>query len=273
MQNGYMKFWGVRGSRATAESDKMIYGGDTSCVEIRTNENDLILLDMGTGLNGAGKSILDDKNPPKNINIFLSHYHWDHILGFLTFMPIYDKSYTINIYGNNKQTSINDISKKLLDKTFWPVSLDMLKAKINFLELNDQDIQLNNVKISCSEHNHPNGATSFKISINNFNIVYTTDCEHPNSNLNKDVIRFAKNSDILIHDSHFTPSDLVSHEGWGHSSWKQAADVAMQANVKNLFLFHFSPEYSDSKIEKIENEAKTYFSNTTAARQGLKIKF
>ena len=67
MQNGYMKFWGVRGSRATAESDKMIYGGDTSCIEIRTNENDLILLDMGTGLNGAGKSILDDKNPPKNI--------------------------------------------------------------------------------------------------------------------------------------------------------------------------------------------------------------
>ena len=273
MHNGYIKFWGVRGSRATPESDKMNYGGDTSCVEIRTKENDLIILDMGTGLNNAGKAILDDKNPPKNINIFLSHYHWDHILGFLTFMPIYDESYTINIYGNNKQTSIKQISEKLLDKTFWPVSLDMLKAKINFIELENRELEINNIKISCSEHDHPNGATSYKVNINNFKIVYTTDCEHSNSILNKNVIEFARNADILIHDSHFTPTDLLAHLGWGHSSWEQAAEIAREANVKNLFLFHFSPEYNDRKIEKIEQNAQKIFNLTIAARQGSKVEF
>ena len=273
MKNQYLKFWGVRGSRATAEADKMHFGGDTSCVEIRTEKNELIVLDMGTGLNNLGRSIIKEKNPPKKINIFLSHYHWDHILGFLTFMPIYDASYEINIYGNNQNTSIQDISKKLLDKTFWPVSLDMLEAKINFIELNNKSTWVNNIKVSCSEHIHPNGATSYKIEIDDYKIVYSTDCEHPDEILNNDVVNFAKDSDILIHDSHFTPNDLKLHSGWGHSSWKQATDVAKKADTKNLLLFHYSPEYDDKTIHEIETEAQMIFNNTTASKQGLTIKF
>jgi len=273
MQNQYIKFWGVRGSRTTAEPNKLNFGGDTSCVEIRTKNNDLILLDMGTGLNNIGKLILKEKNPPENINIFLSHYHWDHILGFLTFMPIYDESYKINIYGNNKSTSIQMISEKLLDKTFWPVSLDMLKAQINFIEINDKPLKINNVDILCSEHIHPNGATSYKVIINDYTIVYTTDCEHPDNILNDKVIAFARNADILIHDSHFTPEDLLIHQGWGHSSWEQAAHVAKAANVKKLFLFHFSPEYDDQCVTEIEINAQKIFKQTIAARQGLKIDF
>ena len=95
MNNQYLKFWGVRGSRSTAESNKMEYGGDTSCIEIRTQNNELIILDMGTGLNNLGKSIIEEEKPPATINVFLSHYHWDHILGFLTFMPIYNSKYKL----------------------------------------------------------------------------------------------------------------------------------------------------------------------------------
>ena len=273
MDNNYIKFWGVRGSRPTAELDKLKFGGDTSCVEIRSSDNDLIILDMGTGLSTFGKSILNEPNCPKNINIFLSHYHWDHLLGFLNFTPLFDESYTFNIYGNNKQTSIKDISKKLLDKTFWPVSIEMLKAKINFIELNDQKkIINNNLSIECMEHIHPNGATSYRIDTGNFRIVYSTDCEHPNNNLNEDIINFANNADIFIHDSHFTEEDIKIHAGWGHSSWKQAVDIAIKANVKKLILFHFCPNYIDETIQKIENDAKSLFNSTVAVYQGLKIK-
>ena len=171
MKNNYLKFWGVRGSRSTAETDKLKYGGDTSCIEIRTEDNDLIILDMGTGLNKLGETILSDKSYPKNINVFLSHYHWDHLLGFLNFKPLFDESFTINIYGNNKATSIDKISEKLLDKAFWPVSLDMLKAKINFIELRSKPIKINNTIIEFKDHCHPNGATSFKVTVNDFSIL------------------------------------------------------------------------------------------------------
>ena len=110
MNNNYIKFWGVRGSRPTAETDKLKYGGDTSCVEIRTSNNELVILDMGTGLSNIGRMILEDTNSPKVINIFLSHYHWDHLLGFLNFTPLFNDAFTFNIYGNNKQTDIKIIS-------------------------------------------------------------------------------------------------------------------------------------------------------------------
>ena len=105
MSRGYIKFWGVRGSNPTADSDKMLFGGDTSCVEVRTKNNELIIFDMGTGIRNLGKEIVKDKDSPKIINIFLSHFHFDHVMGFLVFPPLFDSSYTINIYGFNKSTS------------------------------------------------------------------------------------------------------------------------------------------------------------------------
>ena len=113
MKTNYLKFWGVRGSRSTAESNKLKYGGDTSCVEIRTKDNDLIILEMGTGLSKLGETILSDSTYPRNINIFLSHYHWDHIMGFLSFAPLFDKKFTVNIYGNNTNTPISKLSEIL----------------------------------------------------------------------------------------------------------------------------------------------------------------
>ncbi len=273
MKSNYLKFWGVRGSRSTAESDKLKYGGDTSCVEIRTKNNDLIILDMGTGLSKLGETILTDSTYPKNIHIFLSHYHWDHLLGFLNFTPLFDKSFSITIYGNNKSTSIDKISEKLLDKAFWPVSLDMLKAKINFIELGNEPIVINNTIINFKDHTHPNGATSYKVTIDDFSIVYSTDSEHENNNLNENVLEIAKNTDILIHDSHFTEEDLDNHIGWGHSSWKQAVNVAIKSNAKKLFLFHYSPEYNDDVIDTIEMKAQQFLQTCEASKQNLKINF
>ena len=113
----------------------MQYGGDTSCIEIRTIDNDCIILDMGTGLRNLGKNILKDPSYKKEINILLSHYHWDHIMGFFYFAPLYNKEYTINIYGYNSSTPISKVSEILTNKNFWPVDKEMYKAKINFIEL------------------------------------------------------------------------------------------------------------------------------------------
>jgi len=271
LSKDYIKFWGVRGSHPTPDIDKVNFGGDTSCIEVSFG-NELIILDMGSGIRNLGDAMLKNKNTPKTVHIFLSHFHWDHIVGFLNFKPLFDSSFTFNIYGTNPNTDIKNITKKLLDPTLWPVSLEMLKAKINFINLDENHLKINDrLVVEHTQHSHPNGATSYKISKNNFSILYTTDCEHTNNILNKNVIKIANNADIMIHDSHFTDEDLLNHVGWGHSSWKNAVDVAKIANVKKLILFHFSPEYNDEKISKIESKAKQSFENTIASKQGLKI--
>ena len=127
----------------------------------------------------------------------------------LNFSPLFDKSFTFNIYGANKHTSINELQNKLLDSALWPVSKDMMDATVNFIDLSNNFIQItDNIKIEYINHPHPNGATSYKLFIDNFSILYTTDCEHANNKLNKNVVTIAKDSNILIHDSHFTESDL-----------------------------------------------------------------
>ena len=273
MEKKYIKFWGVRGSHPTPDANKIDFGGDTSCVEIRF-PNDLIILDMGSGIRNLGDYILQDNNTPKNIHIFLSHYHWDHIVGFLNFKPLFDSSFSFKIYGANKSTKINEVSKKLLDSSLWPVSFEMLNAKVEFIDIESDTIKIgDDININHTTHPHPNGATSYKISNNDFSIVYTTDCEHTNNILNKNVLDIAKNVDILIHDSHFTVEDLPKYVGWGHSSWKNAVDVATQSNVEKLILFHYNPEYSDEKVLKMELNAQIDFTNTIAAKQGLKINF
>ena len=103
---------------------------------------DLIILDMGTGLRNLGNYILNDTSCKKEINILLSHYHWDHIMGFFYFAPLYNKDYTINIYGYNSSTPILEVSEMLTNKSFWPVDKDMYKANINFIELSKSNNEL-----------------------------------------------------------------------------------------------------------------------------------
>ena len=273
MEDNYIKFWGVRGSNPTPDANKMEFGGDTSCVEVRTLNNELIILDMGSGIRNLGKKILSDNTSPKTVNIFLSHFHWDHIMGFLYFSPFHDKSFTFNIYGFNKHTSTQIFSEKILDPTFWPVSMDMLEAKINFFDLEGDSIDISQTtSVKYINHTHPNSATSYRVDVNGHSTVYTTDCEHP-KNLNENVIDIAKDADILIHDAHFCVEDLQGYKGWGHSSWQQAIDVAIKANVKHLFLFHYNPNYNDEDVLKIEKAAKQNFKNVTASKQGMKITF
>ena len=216
--------------------------------------------------------IISNPNYPRTIHIFLSHYHWDHIMGFLSFAPLFDKEFEINIYGQNNNTSINSLPDVLLKSDFWPVDLDMISASLNFKTL-EQNTIINNTEISYAIHGHPNGANSFKVKNNNFSIVYSTDCEHPVGILNQNVVELSNNADILIHDAHFTIEDLTKHKGWGHSSWKQAVDVAIQSKSKKLILFHHSPDYTDDNIAEIEKNAQKKFPNTISSYQGLKIDF
>ncbi len=268
-----IKFWGVRGSFPTPDRDKIEVGGHTSCVEVRTANNDLIIFDMGTGFVPLGNALLKEENPPKSAHVFISHFHWDHIIGYLGFSPFFDDSFTCNIYGKQDKLSINEIFDRLHDYTFWPVELPLYKAKFNLQTFPNEGVNISNsISLKSTLHGHPNGANTYRLEINDTVIVYCTDIEHPDKQLNQNVIELAQDADILIKDSQFTDDQLPEHKGWGHSSWQQCTQVAEKARVKQLILYHHSPQNDDEAIRKIEADAQTVFPNTISARQGLEIK-
>ena len=268
-----IKFWGVRGSFPTPDRDKIEVGGHSSCVEVRTVNNDLIVFDMGTGFVPLGNVLMKEKAPPKSAHVFISHFHWDHILGYLGFAPFFCDWFTCNIYGKKDKLSIEEIFEYLHHYTFWPVDMPMFKAKFNLHTFPEDGLQISDsIKLTTVLHGHPNGANSYRLEVGNTVIVYCTDIEHPEGQLNPHSIDIAKDADLLIKDAHFTDEELPAHKGWGHSSWQQATAVAEKANVKQLVLIHHSPTNDDAAIREIEKNAQAVFQNTIAAREGLEIK-
>lgn len=267
-----IKFWGVRGSFPIPRAEDS-FGGNTSCIEVRTSNQEIVLFDMGTGLKNFGESLAKDKSNINEINIVLSHYHYDHILGFLMFIPLFIEKYTINIYGpaeNDDEVKSHILS--FLDPRFWPVNTDMMDAKINYKHYSSGSFTISdNIKVTTAPHGHPGGASSIRLDIDRFSVTYVTDCEHPESHVNQNVIDISKGSDVLIHDAQYTPEQMPSHKGWGHSSWEECVEVAKNANVKKLVLFHHNPENGNSMLEKIENNAKSKFKDTISAKEGMEI--
>tara|TARA_B100000029_G_scaffold434416_1_gene447842 strand:- start:312 stop:1136 length:825 start_codon:yes stop_codon:yes gene_type:complete len=272
MNKNKVTFWGVRGSNPTPDSDKIEYGGHTSCVSIHTENNELLIIDMGTGIRNLSQHILNDPDAPKTIHIILSHYHWDHIIGALAFAPLFLSDFKIHFYGKKDQMDLKEIFNHMLHPIFWPASMKDFKANLNFHEIDEKEFNVyEQVKVKPQIHGHPNGALSFRISIEEKVLTYITDCEHPDNHLNENLIELANNSDILIHDAHFTPKDLLDHKGWGHSSWKQATEMAQKTQSKKLVLFHHNPFYNDNQLRGIELEAQSYFKETISAKQNLVI--
>ena len=196
---------------------------------------------------------MKEKNPPKSAHIFISHFHWDHIIGYLGFAPFFLKDFICHIYGKQDKLSMEEIFGHLHNYTFWPVEIPMYQAELNlntFPEEHGLEIS-DSVKIYACKHGHPNGANSYRIELDDNIIVYSTD--------------------LLIIDSQFTDEQLSLHKGWGHSSWQQCVAVSQQANVKQLVLYHHSPANDDEAIREIERDAQAEFPNTIAARQGMTI--
>ena len=285
MKKNYIKFWGVRGSRPTAENNKLKYGGETSCVEVRTQNNEIIILDMGTGINALGKSLLNEPDAPKEINIFLSHFHWDHISGLPFFGPAFHPKYNISFFGPGES---KEIIKKYIDDQmkapYFPVGTEEWVANISYLDPKEKNITYGPMEISYYSAYHPGITYGYKINVNNKTIVYIPDneCLSPNKpienpeefsdeeitileEMTREEYRAEtntiENTDILIHDAQYTPEDYEKKKGWGHSCYTDVINMAIDANVKNLFLFSHDPNNNDEMISKIFEDSKKIIKN------------
>lgn len=270
-----IRFWGVRGSIPSPGEDTVRYGGNTPCVEMQVNGKRLIF-DGGTGLRSLGKQMKGEG--PLEAKLFFSHYHWDHVQGFPFFEPAFTPENHFEIYGAialDGTTVEQRLGLQMLHPNF-PVSLQIMASNLSFHDLQPGDsLRFGDIQIETAPMNHPGGAIGYRVSAQGYSAVYATDTEHDPNRIDDNLVRLARNADVLIYDATYTDEEYhdphLSKRGWGHSTWQEAVKVARAANVKQLVIFHHDPAHSDVFLDRVALAAKAAFSGATLAQEGMEI--
>jgi len=269
------RFWGARGTIPCPSSDKLRFGGNTSCLQIDPGGSEQFIFDCGSGFRNFGASLakLESEKRPRKFHIFFSHYHFDHLEGLPLFGPLYDERSEITIYGADScGLQVQQILERLIRPPYFPVTLADVPSQPQYVQLTGDPIQLAELKISTAPLNHPDGCLSFRIQRGERSIVYATDHEHGIEKIDLGLIEHAKNADHLIYDATYEPAEYEEmRRGWGHSTWYAAIQTALAAQVKNLLLFHHHPDYSDEELARVIEIAQREFPATAASYEGLEL--
>lgn len=236
-------------------------GGNTSCVEVRTEKVHLIL-DAGTGIRDLGLALMRDEcgRGQGVLHLLMSHTHWDHIQGFPFFPPALVEGNHILIYSPKKDIA-QRFNRQQVDQDMFPIRLNDMNARIEFVPLSGQKINLEGVSVSYKLMRHPGGSYSYRIEEDGHVLVYATDAEYSelDPGAYQECLAFFRDADILIFDSQYTFVESVAKAGWGHSTSLKGVDMAMQAGVKRLILFHHEPTNSDEELRDIMTKTETYY--------------
>ena len=257
-----LRFWGTRGSIPSPGPTTVRYGGNTPCIELRTDDGWLVILDAGTGIRELGRSLLDNANgAPVGGDIFLTHAHWDHIQGIPFFAPLFRKGSHFTIWGSKSlQTSIDRVVRDQMSPVVFPVTFEELQARIDFQELAEERRQCRGYEVEAMAVRHPGGALGYRFTDGNDwrrGLVYVSDNElSPRARYEEDpewrarFVEFARGAAILVHDTMYTAQEYESFIGWGHSTHEDAVEIAIEAEVEKLVLFHHRPERTDEDVDR-----------------------
>ncbi len=264
-----IKCWGSRGSIPVSGKEYLKYGGDTACIEIRTKSNDIIIIDAGTGIRRLGNKLMGERS--STYNIIFTHAHWDHVMGLPFFKPLYSKSATLRMHKCPFHDKfVENLLPKLMSPPNFPVKFSNLKANIYYEEAYSKEFKIGSVSIIPIPISHPNGGSGYKFIEDNKTFVFLTDNElgfvHPGGLSYKDYLAFSSGAHLLIHDAEYTPDDYETAIGWGHSTYTRVLDLAFEAGVKRLGLFHLNQERTDREMDDIVKKCKIII---TQKRQNL----
>jgi len=269
-----LRFWGVRGSIPSPGPETARYGGNTPCTEVRFGD-ELLLFDLGTGVRELGEST----RGPVKANIFISHYHYDHLQGLPFFSAIYDPSSHLVIRGPTRNgASVKDVIAGQMQQPFFPVTAEMVfRAHIDYQPFSAGDrARIGEAVVSAVEVNHPGGNLAYRVDYKSRSIVYATDTEH-GTDRDAQLVEFARKADLLIYDAMYTEDEYSGRSGgaktgWGHSTWQNAVRLADEAEAGTLVLFHHDPTRTDDALDEMVREVRKVRRDTVAAREGLTLK-
>lgn len=269
-----IKFWGVRGSTPTPEQRNARYGGNTPCIEIRLANNTLLVLDCGSGMRPLGKSLLREfGDRPISGYVFLTHFHWDHIQGIPFFLPLYRKGNTFLFHSvKRKGSELQATIEGQMANPYFPVDMETMGSRRHFFNLEEHPININGAVISSAPLNHPQGCVAYRIEADGAVFVLATDTEPGSPQHDLSVREIARDADLLVYDTQYTPEQLRrDKKGWGHSCWQEGVQIARDSGVKALALFHHDPDSDDIFLDSLVEGARRDFPNAFGSQEGLEL--
>ncbi|MBE9535979.1 MAG: MBL fold metallo-hydrolase [Proteobacteria bacterium] len=264
----FIKCWGARGSIPVSGSEFLKYGGNTTCIEIRTKNNEVIIIDAGSGIRNLGSSLI--KEGKKKVNIVFTHYHWDHLLGFPFFKPVYFSGHSINLYGRTFcEKSVVEMLMPSMRPPYFPVRFEDALADIHSNEIADSPFVIDSVTIEPIILSHPNKGLGYRFTEDGKSFVFLTDNElsykHEGGLDFADYAAFAEGADLLVHDAEYTETDYEMTRMWGHTVYKDALRLAMEAGVKRFALYHHNQERSDQAVDALVDDCKSIIAKNSSS--------
>jgi phosphoribosyl 1,2-cyclic phosphodiesterase len=302
-----VRFWGVRGSIPCPGPETAKYGGNGACIEMRCGDNDrLIIIDAGSGIRELGNFLLKNDLPkgPIDAKLFLSHTHWDHIMGFPYFVPIYIPGTQLDVYGpvTFEEDPLEDVVGGQMKYRYFPVNVGELASDINYFRMKEEsNIDLGDgLMLTTKFLNHPITALGYRFEKEGkvfctcydhepYRNLFITDEGHPDYDeamavegeevareQNAAIEDFIRDADLVVHDTQYTEEEYATKVGWGHSYFEHAIDCASRAGVKRLALFHHDPDRTDAQIDELAEiyceEGKYGDVDVFFATEGVEIK-
>jgi len=265
-----VRFWGARGSFAVQGKKYLGFGGATSCASIEIDKNKLLIIDAGTGIKDLGY-FLSRQKPKPEINLFLTHFHLDHIMGLPSFQPLYEEDTILNIYSPLSPASTRILLDRLMGGSFFPLTFSRTASQKKIYQLGKK-MQLGEVIISSAPLPHPGGNLALRFEKEYRSIVFATDAEPPEEKWEERVINLAWGATYLVGDAMFTPREYAQgKKGRGHASWRAALKLAREAGCSHLVLSHWNPDHDDQMIRAIISRIRKKFFRVYGARPGWQI--
>ncbi len=262
-----IKLWGCRGSLPVSGPDFQVFGGNTTCFEVRCGPN-VILFDAGSGLYQASTAL--KAAGTTDLTLFFSHWHYDHIMGLPFFLPLYDPASRLRVFSGHMPDAMTtrEMLSNFMRQPFFPIGPDMCCANIDFHDFHAGDILSphEGVTLRTGMLNHPGNAIGYRIEFGGRVIAIITDTEHVDGQLDPAVIDLIRDADLFLYDATFEDAEMEFFRGFGHSTWQQGLRLAKAAGAKRVGFVHHSITRTDAELGAIEQLAQAHFPGAFCGR-------